>query len=332
VQPISIVLETAALAEQHRRPDEPPWKVAVVGAGAIGSLFGAMLAQASHDVTLIGRHDHVDAIARHGLRLLSGGTEQRIAVAATVEIAVKGAGLVLFCVKSMDTDEAARAMAPHLAADAVILSLQNGVDNPERIRAHVRNRVVPVLVYAGANIPSPGTVQHTAGNSVVIGQSAGDTPDAAMLKAIAALFGSAGIDVRISADIESELWTKLIMNCAYNVISALSGARYGEMVALPEIRDVMRAAVEEVVQVARAKGVRLPGDMAARALKLADTMPTTTSSTAQDFARGRRTEVDHLNGYVVRTGAALGVLTPVNGTLTALMKLAEMKKRGGAQD
>lgn len=288
-----------------------------------------MLAQASHDVTLIGRHDHVDAIARNGLRFLSGGAERRVATAATVDIAgVRGARLVLFCVKSMDTDEAARAMAPHLAADAVILSLQNGVDNPERICAHVRNLIVPVLVYAGANIPSPGTVQHTAGNSVVIGQLAGDTPDAATIESIASLFGSAGIDVRISADIESELWTKLIMNCAYNVISALSGARYGEMVALPEIREVMCAAVDEVVQVARAKGIRLPDDIAARALRLADTMPTTTSSTAQDFARGRRTEVDHLNGYVVRAGEALGVPTPVNGTLTALMKLAEQTKLG----
>jgi len=315
--------------------NDTPWTIAVVGAGSIGSLFGAMLAKAGHDVILIGRSAHVAAITRDGLRLQGFGVEQRIEAAATTDIAaVRGARLVLFCVKSMDTDEAARAMAPHLAGDAVILSLQNGVDNPERIRAQLggnaRSCVVPVLVYVGANIPAPGTVQHTAGNSLVIGQLAGDTPDAAMLETIAALFRDAGLDVRISADIESELWTKLVMNCAYNVISALSGARYGEMVALPEVREVMRAAVEEVAQVARAKGVRLPGDIADRALKLADTMPTTTSSTAQDFARGRRTEVDHLNGAVVRMGEALGVPTPVNRTLTALMKLSEATKPGRA--
>lgn len=331
VHSFSIVPEIAALAEQHNRPDETSWKIAVVGAGAIGSLFGAMLAKAGHHITLIGRADHVAAVARDGLRLQRSGAEQRVEVSATTEIAgIRGAGLILFCVKSMDTDEAARQMVPHLADDAVVLSLQNGVDNPERIRLHVRNRVVPVLVYAGANIPMPGTVQHTAGHSVVIGQLAGDEPDAAMLEGIVALLAGAGIDARISADIESELWTKLVMNCAYNVISALSGARYGEMTALPEIRDVMRAAVEEVAQVARAKGVRLPGDIAEQAIKLADTMPTTTSSTAQDFARGRRTEVDHLNGYVVRTGDALGIATPVNRTLTALMKLSERIKLGGA--
>jgi 2-dehydropantoate 2-reductase len=331
VQSFSIVPEIAALAEQHNRPGEQSWKIAVVGAGAIGSLFGAMLAKAGHHITLIGRADYVAAVARDGLRLQRSSVEQRVEVLATTEIAgIRGAGLVLLCVKSMDTDEAARQMAPHLAAEAVILSLQNGVDNPERIRVHLRNRVVPVLVYAGANIPAPGIVQHTAGNSVVIGQLAGDQPDVAMLEGIAALFGSAGIDARISADISSELWTKLVMNCAYNVISALSGARYGEMAALPEIRDVMRAAVDEVAQVARAKGVRLPGDIAERAIKLADTMPTTTSSTAQDFARGRKTEVDHLNGYVVRSGEAFGIVTPVNRTLTALMKLSERTRRGGA--
>jgi 2-dehydropantoate 2-reductase len=318
------------LVEQDIRSNEPSWKIVVVGAGAMGSLFGAILARAGHHTTLIGRASHVEAIARDGLQLRSAGGEQRIAVTATTDIAaVRGARLVLFCVKSMDTADTAKQMAPHLAPDAVVLSLQNGVDNPERIRAIVGgNRVVPVLVYAGANIPAPGIVHHTAGNSVVIGQSAAEPPDAAMLESIAALLRSAGIDVRISASIETDLWVKLVMNCAYNVISALSGARYGEMVAVPEIRNVMRAVVEEVVRVAAASGVRLPGDIAEKTLKLADTMPRTTSSTAQDFARGRKTEIDHLNGFVVRTGEAHGIPTPVNRTLTALMKLFETQKLG----
>jgi 2-dehydropantoate 2-reductase len=304
-----------------------PSGVAVVGAGAIGSYFGAVLARSGENVTLIGRAAHADAVNRDGLLLRSGGAEQRIRIAASSDIsAVRSCGLILFCVKSLDTEHAARQMAPHLAPDAVIVSLQNGVDNPERLRRHVGHTIIPALVYAGANIPVPGVVQHTAGNSIVIGRLAELGGDQVLLARIAAVFEKAGISVRISDDITVELWMKLVMNCAYNVISALSGAPYGEMAAVPEIRDVMRAAVEEVVAVARAKDIALPGDTVDKALALARLMPTTRSSTAQDFAKGKPTEVDHLNGYVVREGDALGIATPVNRTLTALMKLVERAK------
>lgn len=303
-------------------------KIVVVGAGAIGSYFGGVLARAGSDVTLIGRLGHVDAINRDGLLLHSSGAEHVVPVAATTDIAaVRGAGLILFCVKSFDTDDTARQMKPHLAPDAVILSLQNGVDNPERIRSHLENQVIPVLVYVGANISAPGRVTRTGGGSLVIGQAAAFRgsvgTDRTLLDGIAALFTGAGVSVTISDDIESELWVKLVMNCAYNAICALTGAPYGQMVAIGEVCDVMREAVTEVVEVAKAKGVRLPADIVETAIALADTMPQTTSSTAQDIARGRRTEIDHLNGYVVRQGAALGIPTPVNRTLSALMRLLE---------
>jgi 2-dehydropantoate 2-reductase len=305
-------------------------RIAVVGAGAIGSYFGGMLARAGSTVTLIGRENHVDASRRDGLLFQSGGTEERIPILATTDIAaVRDARLVLFCVKSLDTEGAAAKMAPHLATDAVILSLQNGVDNAERIRLHTTNPVMPVLVYAGANIPAPGSVQHTGGGNLIIGQTKrfrGGESGARLLGEIAALFASADVPVTISQDIEAELWTKLVMNCAYNAISALSGARYGQMVALPEIRSLMRDAVSEVAQVARAKGVHLPNDIVDAAMKLADAMPQTTSSTAQDIAKGKPTEIDHLNGYVVRQGEALGIATPVNRTLNALMKLLEQTR------
>ena len=131
--------------------------------------------------------------------------------------------------------------------------------------------------------------------------------------------------MRISDAIEVELWTKLVMNCAYNAISALGNVRYGEMVTLPEIRAIMRAAVREVVAVAAAKDVCLPDDIVDAAIKLAERMPVTMSSTAQDIRRGRRTEIDHLNGYVAREGDARGIGVPVNRTLNALMKLLERR-------
>ena len=309
--------------------------VAVMGAGALGCYFGAVLARAGNPVTLIGRPAHVAAIRRDGLRFESRGSEERIAIGAREDAAgVAGARLVLFCVKSSDTDAAA-AIAPYLAPDAVVLSLQNGVNNVERIRAqmknnHMQNDVFPALVYAAAQMTGPGAVRHTGGGSLIVGRlkefARPDGADVRLLADIAAFLVAAGIPVTISDHVEAELWTKLVMNCAYNAISALTGARYGEMVAVAEIRDVMREAVHEVVAVAAAKNIALPATIVEAAIKLADGMPTTISSTAQDMRLGKRTEIDHLNGYVVRQGEALGIATPVNRTLDALVKLMERGK------
>ncbi|AMN45247.1 ketopantoate reductase family protein [Rhodoplanes sp. Z2-YC6860] len=302
-------------------------KIAVVGAGALGSYFGGLLARAGHPVTLIGRAGHVDAIKRSGLQFLADGSEQRISLAATVDVsAVRDASLVLFCVKSFDTEAAAAAIAPHLARDAVVLSLQNGVDNPERIGRHIRNQVIPVLVYVGANIPEPGVVRHTGGSNVVIGQLKAfreRAPDGVLLADIAATFSGAGLTVKTSDDIEADLWIKLLMNATYNAVSALGRSAYARMVAMPEVNAIMRDAAAEVVAVAKAKGICLPDDIIETAMKLADSMPQTRSSTAQDIAKGRLTEVAYLNGAVAEQGRALGVPTPVNGTLNALIKLLE---------
>ena len=170
-----------------------------------------------------------------------------------------------------------------------------------------------------------GTPAAAAGDRQLAADRRPDGTDRAVLDAIAALFAGAGVAVRISDEVEVELWTKLVMNCAYNAISALGGARYGEMVALAEIRTVMGDAVREAAAVAAGKGVRLPENLVDAAIKLADGMPMQISSTAQDIRRGRRTEMDHLNGHVVRTGEALGIATPVNRTLNALMQLLERR-------
>jgi 2-dehydropantoate 2-reductase len=305
-------------------------RIAVVGAGALGCYFGAVLARAGLTVTLIGRQSHVDAINRDGLLFRSGDFEQRVPIAATTDIAaVNDAKLILLCVKSSDTEGAVAKMARHLQPGVPILSLQNGVDNAERIRLHTANPAIPVLVYVGANVPAPGSVQHTGGGHLVMGQTAetrNDESRTRLIGEVAALFRAAGIAVKISEDLEVDLWTKLVMNCAYNAISALSGANYGQMVASAEVRGVMRDAVQEVVRVAHAKNIRLPGNIVDAAMSLADAMPRTTSSTAQDIAKGKRTEIDHLNGYIVREGEMLGIPTPVNRTLTVLMKLLEQTR------
>ncbi len=303
-------------------------RIAVVGAGAVGSYFGARLAQAGHAVVLIGRAPHVEAIRRDGLQLQTKtGTETVHLEADSAIAAVRGADLVLFCVKSTDTDAVAREMAPHLAPGALVLSLQNGVDNAATIARHVPCAVVPSVVYVATALPAPGTVAHFGRGDLVIGSK-----DAALqprLQAVAALFAGAQVPVVVSAEVMVELWRKLMLNCAYNAISAVVQQPYGRLAAQPEIRAVMRELVEEVVAVAQADGQPLDLDECLQAMeKLAPAMPAQMSSTAQDLARGKPSEIDHLNGFIARRGAELGVNVPVNRTLHALVKLAEAARTG----
>ncbi|MEA3027177.1 MAG: 2-dehydropantoate 2-reductase [Alphaproteobacteria bacterium] len=302
-------------------------RIAVMGAGAVGSYFGGMLARAGMHVTIIGRKPQVDAIVRNGLLLETLQFKEAIATFATIDpAAVSDAGLVLFCVKSIDTEEAARAIAPHLARDAVVLSLQNGVDNVERMRLHIGQTIIPAIVYVAAAITAPGSVRHSGRGDLIIGEleqpaGKGDI-HSLQLEDLVALFAKAGVAVQISDNVEGELWAKLVTNCAYNAISALTRSNYGRLLATSHAREIMRDVVEEIEAVARAKGVRIPIDLEA-VYGLADAMPAATSSTAQDIARGKRTEIDHLNGYIVRQGEKFGVPTPVNRTLHALVKLLE---------
>jgi len=295
-------------------------RVAVMGAGAVGCYYGGMLARAGHEVTLIARQPHVEAIRRDGLIMDTLSFKESVALQASTEAhAVRGAQLVLFCVKSSDTEAAGAAIAPHLDADALVLSLQNGVDNAQRLQALLRQRVVPAVVYVATEMAGPGRVKHNGRGDLVLGP-------AARRDDVLQAFAEAGVAVQISENVIGALWAKLIVNCAYNALSAIAMLPYGQLVQGQGIRDVMHGAVQECLAVAKALGVTLPGDMWQSVQDIALAMPQQSSSTAQDLARGRRTEIDHLNGYVVRQGAAHGVATPVNRTLWALVKLIEARQ------
>jgi 2-dehydropantoate 2-reductase len=306
---------------------EGEWpRIAVMGAGAVGCYFGGMLARAGVPITLIGRAQHVSAIQRDGLFIDSIHFQERTAIAASTEAsAVRGADVVLFCVKTLDTETAATALIPHLSPEAVVVSLQNGVDNVERIRASTNIDAMPSVVYVGASMPAPGRVKHVARGELIVGELPGrDTRRQWDCDAVAGLFSRADVPCRVSGNIEGELWTKLIMNCAYNAISAIAQADYERLARSPETREVVRKVVEEAVAVANAAGIQLPStDMVGAAFKLGESVGRAVSSTAQDIARGKRTEMDSLNGYIVRRGTELGVPAPVNQTLHALVKLIE---------
>ncbi|HZF79448.1 MAG TPA: 2-dehydropantoate 2-reductase [Rubrivivax sp.] len=313
----------------------PLHRVAVVGAGSVGSFFGAALAQAGHHVTLIGRTAHVEAIQRSGLRLeRATGVVEIVAIEASVDLAtVRGADVVLFCVKSNDSDTVAEAIAPHIGADALVLSLQNGVENAATISRRVSQPVVPVVVYVATAMPEPGVVKHYGRGDLVIGaMRAGQTAEpatAARLQGVVDLFASAAVPVRISADVMAELWSKLMVNCAYNAISGLAQTPYGRMAAMASIRELQQAVVAEVVAVAAAEGVELPLAQSIQAMEgIAAAMPGQLSSTAQDMARGKPSEIDHLNGFIARRGRELGIPTPTNQALYALVKLVESGGHG----
>ncbi len=303
-------------------------RVAVLGAGAVGCYYGGMLARAGVAVTLIGRATHVEAIRRDGLVIEWSDRRETIRVGASTDVAtVRDAQVVLVCVKSPDTDAAARSLAPHLAADAVVASLQNGVDNAERLRAVLPQPVFAAVVYVGAYMDGPGIVRHTGRGDLVLGTSRADAarPEIARrLAAVAALFEAAGIACPLSDDIDAALWTKLVINCAFNAVSALGRARYGRMARDAGTRTLMEGTVRESVAVARAAGVALDERKLIDAVwGVADALAQQYSSTAQDILRGKRTEIDALNGLVAARGAALGVDTPINRTLHALVRLRE---------
>jgi 2-dehydropantoate 2-reductase len=240
---------------------------------------------------------------------------------------VRDADLVLVCVKSADTESAAKAIAPHLAKNVVLVSLQNSIGNVERIRAQAERPVAAGIVYTAANMPGPGHVKHTGGGSIVLGGLPAWGIDDAKLAMIKQTFDAAKIPMEISSSIELGLWTKLMQNCCYNAVCALTEKPYGEMAATPEVRELMGQAGYEVVALAQRKGVPLQRDAVEAALNRVVTMATTMSSTAQDLMKGKPTEIDYLNGLIARESKALGLAAPINAALAALVKLKEQKSK-----
>lgn len=295
-------------------------KIAVMGAGAVGCYYGGMLARAGHDVVLVARPQHVQAIASAGLRLQTQTFDAQVHLQASLDAsAVQGADVVLFCVKSSDTETAGRLMQPYLRPDALVMCLQNGVDNADRLRAVLpRHTVSAAVVYVATEMAGPGHVKHHGRGDLVV------EPSAVIAGAVQALV-AAGVPTEVSDNVRGALWAKLVLNCAYNAVSAIAQLPYGKTVAGLGVQDVMRDVVAECLAVAKADGVQVTGDVFAAVANLAGSMPSQSSSTAQDLARGKPTEIDYLNGFIVQCGAALGIATPVNRVLWALVKLLERK-------
>lgn len=311
------------------KSDDSLPRTAVVGAGAVGAFFGAMLAKAGAPVTLIGREAPMRAVAERGLSIRGKSIHftQAMASATTLD-AARGADLILFCTKTTDTTATAKALRNVVGPSATVLSLQNGVDNVERIHDATGWHAVPAAVYVAVEMIEPGVIAHHGRGDLAIGAFPFADVDPASASAsidrIAGTFEAAGVPCRLSGDIRVDLWTKLVMNCAVNAISALGRAPYGRMGEHAEIRTMIAGLVNETVTVARAEGIAMPpDDFVEAAHRLIDSMAGQYSSTAQDIERHKPTEIDALNGHVARLASRHGIDAPLNRWLTALVKLRE---------
>jgi len=298
-------------------------RIAVVGAGAVGGYFGGMLARAGAPVMMIGRSPFVEKVRSAGLVLDTQWFKETVAVEASTELsAARRAEAVFFCVKSTDTFAVARELASFIDRDAITVSLQNGVDNADRIRTAANLHALPAVVYVAASVPEPGYVKHVGRGDLIVGPRGDQT------ERLAALFDRAGVPCRIAENIRGELWTKLLWNCALNAISALGRAKYGRIAESSDGHKLIQNVIDEVLNVARAAQIVLPGledpkSAMDGAMRIATQMAGAYSSTAQDLYCGKRTEIDSLNGYISQRGVELGVPTPVNHALFTLVKLAE---------
>src|ERR1700747_2411633 len=298
-------------------------KVAVVGAGAVGGYFGGLLARAGAPVIFIGRPAFADAVKQNGLFFDTVQFQERVKVEASTDLAAaRGAEIVLFCVKTTDTAETARALATVLSKDTVIISMHNRAANAQQIEAASGMKALPAAVYVAASVPAPGKVKHVGRGDLVLG------PHNEVTERVAAVFTRGKVPCRISENLAGELWTKLVWNCALNAVSALGKVTYGEILASADANQMLETTVAEVLTVPGPTGIQPAGledpkAALAGAYKVAESMAATRSSTSQDMMRGKKTEIDSLNGFIVRRARELNVAVPINHALFTLVKLAE---------
>ena len=296
--------------------------IAIVGAGAVGCFFGGMLAKAGHAVTLIGREHHVQAINTIGLRLEHSEFDVTLPIKASTDIAdITQADIILVCVKSQDTLKTALLMKPYLKDSAIVLSFQNGVDNAEILSSELNRACHPAVVYVATAMAGDGHVKHFGRGELVIGSLEGHSSP---LIPIAELFNHARVPTEISSEIKQALWSKFLVNCTYNAISAIGKINYSKMTEINDVANLINGLTKEFLLVAHQEGVAITFEEAmAMNLHISKNMPNQRSSTFQDIQRKRPTEIESLNGLIVRKGIEFGIPTPMNETIYRLIKVIE---------
>jgi 2-dehydropantoate 2-reductase len=292
-------------------------RIFVLGAGAIGSSYGALLS-GKNDVTLIGKRDHVDAINAHGLEI-NGDVEGKFSIKAVVQVKEIPLGsLILFTTKAQDIAEAVNRLRQLLKKGVTILALQNGLGIRELILGLVGTQIEVVrgLSLMGAEFIEPGRISFWNGSTIVEQTSVGEE--------IAALFRESGIETTLTGDIEKEEWNKLVVNCVVNPLTAVLKIR-NNAIGSDVLKEIRHAVIEECVRVGKAEGVTFKSDLKSDIDHRINGYHNY-SSMCQDIMKGKRTEIDFLNGKIVELGNRHGISTPVNETLVGLIKFLEVAK------
>jgi len=310
-------------------------KIGIVGAGAMGGLFGGMLTRAGQDVWLIDNHnERAKKINREGLiiepskALQPGEPKQEIIkIKATTDPSNAGScDLVILFVKAYDTEEATRNSLPLTGSKTVWLTLQNGLGNIERMGKIVgKDRMVGGITYQGATVLEVGRIRHAGCGKTVIGEIGGRVSE--RIKAISDIFNQAGIDTEISDNIEGVLWGKLLINAVINPLTAITRVRNGQLLESPLLKETMKLIVEEAMRVPLKKGIRLPYQKVFEKVEEScQTSRDNISSMLQDILRKKRTEVDFINGAIVSEAEKIGIPTPLNRALWNIVKFLEGRR------
>jgi 2-dehydropantoate 2-reductase len=302
---------------------EEKMKIVIMGAGAMGSLFGGQLSH-SEEVWLVDiRQEQVDAIRSAGVTIEEQGEEKTAHVKATSDVTSIGkADLVIFFVKTYHTEKAASDASILQKEETVFLTLQNGLGNEEAICKRVDSRkVILGVTNHGATFLGPGRIRHAGWGKTYIGELDGKvTPRVAQF---AQVFTRAGIETEVSSNIQGVVWNKLFINVGINAVAALTGLKNGRLLDHPETLRLMEALVIEAVAVARKKGIPIEGNPIEKVKAVAEATGENRCSMGQDIDSRRKTEIDAINGAVVKEAERLGISVPYNQMITDLIKVLE---------
>ena len=300
-------------------------KIAVVGCGAMGSVYAGLLASAGHTVLALDRwQEHVQAIERNGLRVEGASGDRTVRLSAATQAPSEAMDMVILATKAAQVAQAAQGIRPMLAAHTQVLTIQNGLGSADIVAQAVGadRLLVGVAAAFGASLRGPGHARHEGMAAVRMGPY--DGSDLAAAQHMAALWREAGFNAEAVADVSAMQWEKLICNVAYSAPCALTGMTVGQVMDDPEIGPVSRAAATEAWQVARARAVAISvqdpiAHVRAFGARVADAKP----SVLLDHEKRRPSEIDVINGAVPRQAERCGLSAPVNATLTALVKQRE---------
>lgn len=301
-------------------------KIAIVGAGAMGSLFGALLAEGGHEVWLCDVwQEHIDAVSQNGVTIELDGKTRRVKLKATTDASQIGeAELVLIFVKATQTEAAAQTAAQLTGSKGLVITLQNGMGNAEAIAQTITpDRILVGTTAHGSTMLKAGSIRHAGAGPTTVGMWAGGKKKFQIARKIADQFTQAGIESAAVEAVRPVIWDKLLANVGINAITALTAIKNGQILDLEVTQELSRVAVEEAAAVARAQGIEIRKDPAAHVFQVAAATATNRSSMGQDVDERRPTEIKAINGYVVREAQRLGIEAPINRTLTALVRTME---------